>query len=155
MSNIKKGFYICKNINKPKPTDGTLYRPTKEDIELLSDYWYYAHLEMEGVTPITKEISTENVERLLSSNKIYCWKNKDNIIVSIGYYKIISNKAEICGVYTNPKYRRNNYASNLVYNITKELINKNFEPILYTNYNYEPSNKTYVNIGYELIEVIE
>ncbi len=58
MSNIKKGFYVCKNINKPKPTDGTLYRPTKEDIELLSDYWYYAHLEMEGVTPITKEIST-------------------------------------------------------------------------------------------------
>ncbi len=95
------------------------------------------------------------MERLLSSNKIYCWKNKDNIIVSIGYYKTINNKAEICGIYTNPKYRRNNYASNLVYNITKELINKNFEPILYTNYNYEPSNKTYVNIGYELIEVIE
>lgn len=155
MNGIRKGYYVCKSVVLPQKTDGNLYKPTKEDIKLLSDYWYYAHIEMEGVTPITKEISTENVERLLSSNKIYCWKNKNNIIVSICYYKIIENKAELCGVYTHPKYRRKNYASNLVYNITKELLDKNFIPFLYTNYDYKPSNKTYINVGYELKKVIE
>ena len=155
MNGIRKGYYVCKSVVLPQKTDGNLYKPTKEDIKLLSDYWYYAHIEMEGVTPITKEISTENVERLLSSNKIYCWKNKNNIIVSICYYKIIENKEELCGVYTHPKYRRKNYASNLVYNITKELLDKNFIPFLYTNYDYKPSNKTYINVGYELKKVIE
>lgn len=145
---VELNCLICKTINKPIKIHGKVERAVESDIPILSEYWYYAHLEMEGVLPITKKESTKYVEKIFSIRNIFCCKNPDNKIVSIGYYEEKNDSFEIKGIYTIPSERRNGYASNLVYEMTKEIIEKNKIPFLYTNKNYIPSNSLYKKIGY-------
>jgi predicted GNAT family acetyltransferase len=45
--------------------------------------------------------------------------------------------------------RKKGYAANLIYLLTNDLLERGFVPLLYTDYHYIPSNKAYINAGYE------
>jgi len=64
-------------------------------------------------------------------------------------YCIIGNQAKISHVYTPVEERSKGYAANLIYHMTNDLLDKGYIPLLYTDYNYIPSNKAYINVGYE------
>ena len=142
-------YYVCSSLIEPKITAGYVSLANKDDIAILAEYWYYAHLEMEYVTPITKKESTEYVEKLFNKAKIYkCTEN--NEIVSIGYYEITNKKAKISGIYTIPSKRRNGYATNLVSTMTKDILNDNYISTLYAAKKYIPSNNLYIKLGYQI-----
>ena len=44
--------------------------------------------------------------------------------------------------------RKKGYCANLIYDLSNMLLNQNITPMLYTDYNYIPSNKSYMNVGY-------
>ncbi len=58
--------------------------------------------------------------------------------------------ASINLVYTKEKYRRKQYAANLVYEVTKIALDNGYIPMLYTDADYKASNACYEKIGYEL-----
>ena len=64
-------------------------------------------------------------------------------------YTITDNQAKLGHVYTPTEERKKGYAANLIYLMTNELLDKGLVPLLYTDYNYIPSNKAYINAGYE------
>lgn len=146
---FEMGFLICHQTKQPKYCDGQLCTATEEHKELLARYWYYDLLESQKTDAISLKESTEYVERILKETTIYMWKNSNDDITTIAYYQVKDNQAKISNVYTHPEYRRQRYASNLIYQITNEILSKGYIPLLYTNYNYIPSNKTYMNVGYE------
>lgn len=146
---FEMGFLICHETKTPKCCDGQLCVATEENKDLLAKYWYYDLLESQATDAISLKESTDFVEKLLKETTIYMWKNSNNHITTIAYYKVKNNQAKISNVYTHPEYRRKGYASNLIYQITNEILSKGYIPLLYTNYNYIPSNKTYVSIGYK------
>lgn len=145
---LEQNFLICKKLHKPDICLGYFDNATMIDKDIIAKYWYNAHLEMNGVIPISLQTSKTITEELIKNKSVYVIKNQNNKIVSIGYYIIKNDQAKIMGIYTHPEERRNNYAKGLVYNITNLIIKNGYIPTLYTDSNYLPSNKTYTSIGY-------
>ena len=65
-------------------------------------------------------------------------------------YKQNGDTATVGPVFTVTAYRRKHYAQNLVYRVTKRLLEKGFRAMLYSDAGYAASNECYRKIGYEL-----
>jgi predicted GNAT family acetyltransferase len=146
---FEMGFLICHETKKPKECDGLLSKPTEDDRSVLEQYWYDDNIEMNGVDPITMEQSKKDVDNFLKDDKFYVLKNPLNKIVCMVTYTVIDNQAKISHVYTPVEERGKGYAANIIYLVTNDLLKKGLVPLLYTDYNYIPSNKAYINAGYE------
>ena len=146
---FEMGFLMCKETKKPKMCDGTLFVPVETDKDLLVKYWYDDSQEMNSDNPITMEKAKIDVEDFLKSGTFYVLKNSANKIVSMASYSITGKQAKLSHVYTPVEERGKGYATNLIYYMTNDLLEKGYVPLLYTDYNYIPSNKAYINAGYE------
>ena len=67
----------------------------------------------------------------------------------MGSYSVVNEQAKINHVYTPNDSRGKGYAANLIYEMTKMILDLGLVPLLYTDYNYIASNKAYINAGYE------
>ncbi len=146
---FEMGFLICHKTKKPKECDGILDIPTINDIEVLTQYFYNADNEMDGVDNITFDEARVKAKEYLESGKFYVLRNMDNKIVAMAGYNVVNDQAKINAVYTPKEERRKGYAANLIYLMTNDILSKGLVPLLYTDYNYIPSNKAYINAGYE------
>ena len=146
---FEMGFLICNKTKKPKNCDAILSKPTNEDREVLEKYWYDDNIEMNGIDPITKEQAKKDVQEFIEDDKFYVLRNKENKIVCMATYAITENQAKLNHVYTPVEERKKGYAANLIYLMTNDILKKGLIPLLYTDYNYIPSNKAYINAGYE------
>ena len=63
----------------------------------------------------------------------------------MAHFDIIGNKSSVGSAYTSKEERNDGYLANLIHGITKELLEQNLVPLLYTDYNYTPSNTAYKN----------
>lgn len=146
---FEMGFLICKETKKPKSCDGVLSIPSEDDKAILVKYWFDDSQEMNGVDPITIEQARIDVDEFLQSGNFYVLRNSDGKIVSMASYGITGNQAKLSHVYTPIEERGRGYAANLIYHMTNDLLDRGYVPLLYTDYNYIPSNKAYINAGYE------
>lgn len=146
---FEMGFLICYETKKPKDCDGILSKPTEEDIKVLIKYWYDDNLEMNGVDKVTLEQAEKDVKDFVKDEKFYVLRNLKNKIVCMASYSITGKQAKINHVYTPIEERKKGYAANLIYIMTNAILDKGLVPLLYTDYNYIPSNKAYINCGYE------
>ena len=146
---FEMGFLICYHTKVPKICDGVLSKPTESDSKILAKYWYDDNMEMNSATPITMEQSKKDVETFISDDKFYVLRNAENKIVCMASYRITGEQAKINHVYTPTEERKKGYAANLIYLMTNEIPKRGLVPLLYTDYNYIPSNKAYINAGYE------
>lgn len=146
---FEMGFLICHSTIKPKECDGVLDYPSESDRSTLIKYWFDDSQEMNGIDHITIEQAKLDVEEFLSSGRFYVLRNSNQKIVCMASYNLTENQAKISHVYTPIKERKKGYASNLIYLMTNDILKKGYVPLLYTDYNYIPSNKAYTNVGYE------
>ena len=146
---FEMGFLICHKTIKPKECDGVLDLPSEADRDTLVKYWFDDSQEMNGVDPISIEQAKMDVEEFLSSGRFYILRNSNGKIVCMASYNLTENQAKISHVYTPIDERKKGYAANLIYLMTNDILNKGYVPLLYTDYNYIPSNKAYINAGYE------
>ena len=75
-------------------------------------------------------------------------------IVSIGHINNSENTGRIGQIYTVPTERGKSYAKMLVVELAEIILKNNLMPVLYTNFQYEPSNKCYQAVGFELLNTI-
>ncbi len=146
---FEMGFLLCKTAQKPEECDAFLSKPTIDDKKTLIKYWKDDTDEMNGVDSITKEEAERDVDRFINSDSFYVLRNKDNKIVCMASYSVKYGQAKINDVYTPDDERRKGYAVNLIYLMTKELLDKGLTPLLYTDYEYKASNDAYEKAGYE------
>lgn len=146
---FEMGFLICHHTKTPKKCNGILSKPTESDREVLVKYWYDDNMEMNGANPITMEQSKKDVETFITDDKFYVLRNTENKIVCMASYNIVGEQAKINHVYTPTEERKKGYAANLIYLMTNDILKRGLVPLLYTDYNYIPSNKAYINAGYE------
>ena len=146
---FEMGFLICNKTIEPKKCDGILSLPTDADKEILTKYWHEDSQEMNGVEPISMKQAKKDIEEFLKSGNFYILRNKEGKIVCMASYSVTENQAKISHVYTPIEERRKGYASNLIFLMTNDILAKGYIPLLYTDYNYIPSNKAYINAGYE------
>ena len=89
---------------------------------------------------------------LTDINKV--WRDENGEIASIGHINISNTVARVGEVYTIPSKRGRSYAKMLVNELVKIILKMKLLPVLYTNFQYEPSNKCYKAVGFELIDTI-
>lgn len=121
---FEMGFLICRETKKPKHCDGILSKPNEKDIETL-------------------------IEEFMKDDNFYLLRNAESKIVCMASYRVTEEQAKISHVYTPVEERKKGYAANLIYFMTNDILQKGLVPLLYTDYNYIPSNKAYINAGYE------
>lgn len=147
---IEMGTLYCRQTKPPKKCDGYMDTPKIEEKPILVKYWYDDSHELNKVSPISMEQADKDVQKMYDSNKFYIWRNDSGkIVCMVNYYSIVEGQAKLSHVYTPIEERCKGYASNLVYNLTNNLLEQGLVPLLYTDYNYIPSNKAYINAGYE------
>ena len=147
---FEMGILICEKVKQPKKCDGYITIPSIDDIPILGNYFYNDCIEMHGVDQITLDQAYQKMQRLCDDNKVYIWKNEQGKIVSMASYTTINDQAKIGHAYTPVEERNKGYAANLIYMVTKEILNDGLLPLLYTDYNYVSSNRAYINAGYSI-----
>lgn len=147
-SYFELGFLECKKAVKPKETDGYLGRVKKEELDLLTQYYYLDRQEL-PFNSLTLEQAYEKCKTFLEDKNFYVWRNTSGRIVAYLSYREFDGVAKLSNVYTVPTERRKGYCVNLVYEVTKKLLDSGLRVMLYTDYNYSNSNEAYKKVGFE------
>ena len=90
--------------------------------------------------------------KIKDMNKI--WRDENGNITSIGHIKTVDTTARISQIYTLPDKRGKSYAKMLVSELAEIILKNDLTPVLYTNFQYEPSNRCYKAVGFELLDTI-
>ena len=141
--------YDCKNPIKPLVCDGYIHKCDISDLDELANIIYEFH-ESIGIDKKNKEDYKVDAKKYIEEGYTYLWKDKNDNVVASCKYGPNGDLASINLVYTKEKYRRKQYAANLVYEVTKIALDNGYIPMLYTDADYKASNACYEKIGYDL-----
>lgn len=148
-SYFEMGTLECHNLKTPRICDGQMEKATIADLELLTGYFYDACVEMDGVEPVTMEHALEKTKEQIASGTLFVWHSTEGKVTCKASYHITDKLVKITSVYTPKEHRRKAYATNLIHDLSKLLLDWGLIPLLYTDYNYPASNTAYINAGYE------
>lgn len=140
--------YRCDALGEePKFCGGSMRKAKTADIPVLIPL--YKDLEGEG---FSDAICEERLKSRIDEDSLFVWLDGEGEIVAMaagerndGIY------ATVTSVYTVSSQRRKGYGKNLVYRITKALIEEGKIPILYADADYEASNGCYRKIGFRQV----
>jgi len=115
-------------------------------IEFIEEF----HIELNYFPKKDKEEIKSTCLKLINEKRIFKWV-KDNEIVSIAaIVRNTNNIGIIGGVYTPKQNRGKGYATSIVYNLSKHILNIGYKYSgLFTDIDNPTSNKIYKKIGYE------
>ena len=146
---FEMGFLSCEKLNDIKLANGFMDYPSRDDKECLKTYWRDFNKSIHPDKRYPEEELEKEIEKWYQEKQFFVWRNNSGKIVSIAAFKLEGKMAKISHVYTPPKERRKGYCASLIYSITKMLLEKNYQPMLYTDLNYVASNAAYQKVGYE------
>lgn len=142
--------YDCPSPIPPEAvSDGGIYCCTTDDEEEAAAIIPHFYTEIGEEEP-SHEHCLEKVRYFIAGKGLFFWKNKDGKTVACCSCKLNDRLASISSVYTFPEERRNHYAQNLVYQVTRKVSETGYIPMLYTDADYQASNACYEKIGYIL-----
>lgn len=142
--------YDCPNPLEPLTrVDGELHRCAAEDIDDLIDFMDLFHKET-GIDQEGVEAYRKKGEEAIRRRNHFFWRNAEGKNVSVCSLRPNGTLVSVGLVYTREEYRREHYAQNLVYQVTKMAKDAGYDPMLYTDADYVASNACYEKIGYIL-----
>ena len=142
--------YDCPSPIPPDTVpDGGIYCCTAEDEEEAADIIPDFYTEIGEEEP-SHEQCLEKVRNLIAGRGFFFWKNRNGKTVACCSCRPDGTLASIGSVYTFPDERRKHYALNLVYQVTRNMSETGYMPMLYTDADYRASNACYEKIGYIL-----
>ena len=143
------GVYSCPKLNNLQYI-GHPDHTKPEEVEQVAQMLVNFNIET-GENPEAK-ISDyiEQAQEFVSHPMCYIWRNEDEKIVAIANVRINEAYPRIGRVYTKSEERGKSYAKMLVHYLTSLALKKGKTPMLFTDFDYLPSNRCYQAIGYEL-----
>lgn len=150
---FEMGFLQCEKLKDVVLAKGYFDKPNYGDKTTLARFWRDNCKELQN-EELSFEEALETADYFLNDDKFYVWRNPEGKVVSMGCYTVEDNQAKVSHVYTPKSERCHGYCTSLVYSLTKKLLEAGLVPLLYTNHNYEASNKAYKKVGYEEKDVL-
>lgn len=142
--------YDCHQLISPTViADGSIHRCGSEDVDKLIDFLDLFHSELK-IDQKDKDSYRLQAEEYINSGNMFFWKDGRGNNVASCKFTPNGNMAGINLVFTRPEFRRKHYAENLVYQVTKLVMDAGYVPMLYTDADYIASNACYEKIGYVL-----
>ncbi|MBU1019986.1 MAG: GNAT family N-acetyltransferase, partial [Firmicutes bacterium] len=143
---MNQRIYRCDKVKNYSEELGIVRLATEKDIEVLK-YWaldFYS-----GIEPNTTLLQSEEsvIEKIKRSVLFVLVVN--DVVVSMTVRTRAINKTEtVSFVYTPLEYRRKGYASRIVEEVTRYILNDGRIATLYTDLDNPISNSIYMKIGY-------
>ena len=142
--------YDCQNLIEPtKIADGSIHQCSSEDLDELVEFMDMFYKEV-GIVQKDRDGYRMDAEAFINTGNMFLWQNEQGTNVASCKFAPDDNMASIHLVFTRPEFRRNHYAENLVYQVTKLAMEAGYVPMLYTDADYAASNACYEKIGYVL-----
>lgn len=145
---FEMAYLSCNEAIKPGTINEIFVRPNYSDVITLANYWIENEKEMDKID-ISMNDAIEEAQSWIDSKNFYVLKDSRGKIVCMAGYSTLDNIAKITHVYTPKEERGKGYCKNLIYSLTKKLLEEDYIPILYTDFNYPASNKAYKGVGFE------
>jgi len=145
---MKMGLYAAESVRSPEPpVPGGMREAGAADGLLLRD-WLHRFTDEARIGPPDVD---EEVEALVAGGGAFLWE--DDGVVSMAAAKgATPNGIRIGYVYTPPMHRQRGYASALVSQLTRHLLDQGRAfCVLYTDLDNPTSNELYQRIGYERV----
>ena len=141
--------YECPN---PKPLskqpDGQVAPGTEDDFHIAHEMMKQFFEESE-IDNLPENEQRKKAEVFIFAKRFFFWKNEEGEPVAMCLYTDNGDGTEsLNNVFTMPAHRRKGYASALVREVAQLIIKKEHMPMLYTDAEYEPSNKCYEALGF-------
>jgi predicted GNAT family acetyltransferase len=150
---MSQGIYAARAAQPPGRVSGRS-RPARPDDRDVVIEWLRA-FQAEALPAGAPHVDLEDmVDRRLSSSTggFEFWEDKSGPSSLCGYGGRTPHGIRIGPVYTPPELRGRGYASALVAEVTKQLLDGGRDYcFLYTDLDNPTSNRIYVNVGYELV----
>lgn len=144
------GVYSCQKLNAVQYVGHPDWAKTEEVPQIAEMLVNFGKETGEGPNLTLTDCIPKALE-YVSNPTNYVWRNKDEKIVAIASDRGNDEAYSRIGcVYTKRTERGKSYAKMLVHYLTSQLLNSGKKPMLFTDYDYQPSNRCYQAIGYEL-----
>jgi len=145
---FEMGYLECKELKEIENKKGLFDKADYSDKMVLARFWQDNCREMDKEN-IELSAALETVNNWIEEGNFYVLRDGAGKAVCMAGYSTLDEYAKITHVYTERKERGKHYCTSLIYYLTKELIEKGYKPMLYTDFHYEASNKAYNNVGFE------
>lgn len=138
----------CQELQDVPKSMGFMDKADYRDKIVLAEYWKENIEESfpDKMTSIPEIL--EEVEYWIETGNFYVWRDITGKAVSMANYTTEENMAKISYVYTPKDERGRGYCRNLIYHLTKLILEKQYIPILYTESENKPAIHIYQKIGY-------
>ena len=143
------GVFTCKKLNDIQ-YNGRPDHAKPEEVEQIAQM--FAAFGIETKEDLNPKIADyiEKASKFVSDPMSLVWRNQDGKIVSTADVRMDADFPRVGKVYTVKEERGHSYAKMLVHYLTSIVLKSGKIPMLYTDFNYNASNRCYQAIGYEL-----
>lgn len=149
-SNIQTlGVYLCQKLNDIEYI-GHPDHPKDEEIEQVAKMLVNFGIETREDPDAKLSDYIELTNELIADQTLYVWRDQDEKITAVASLKINDKNPRVGRVYTQSQERGKSYAKMLVHYLTSLILNTGKKAVIFTDYDYLPSNRCYQAIGYEL-----
>lgn len=141
--------YSCESPIEPKrKADGFLEVASQKDLDEVTNFIKTFHVEID-MDIHNEEVYKQRAQEYINTKTFFFWNNNQKRVACC-LYREMETQCSIACVFTANDQRRSGYASNLVYSVSKLIVEKGKTPTLYTDADYSASNSCYTQIGFEL-----
>ncbi len=134
----------------PRTPPGKFYLASKEDISIVTKYFYA--MQQEAHPDMPHHENSERVLKMIEQDSVFLWKVNDKPVSIALSTRPTGHAICISGVYTPPQERKKGYASACVAHLSQYLLAKGYQSInLFTDLSNPTSNDIYMQIGFRPI----
>ena len=149
---MRQGIYRASSVRLPDGVPGRMRFATGADRQLVVNWWQaFADESLPADAPRAR--TEAHVDRRVASSTsgVALWEDGEPVSLA-SFGGRTRNGVRIGPVYTPPRWRRRGYASALVGNLTRHLLEDGRKfSFLYTDLANPSSNRIYQNLGYEVV----
>jgi len=147
ITKMDQRIYYCPKVNEHSKDLGMVRLASEYDIDYLVDWAYNFLCDVEESSTI--EDARKHIEHKINTKTLYVLEIKNKIVSMAGRSRSLYKTESVGFVYTPVKFRRNGYASRVVEEVTRKVLNDNKIATLYTDLSNPTSNSIYMKIGYK------
>lgn len=143
------GVYSCIKLNDIKYFGHPDHAKPEETDQIARMLVNFDHET--GENPNTKLSDyADYVNEFVVNPMCFVWRGPDEKVVAIANLRINDHYSRVGRVYTNAEERGKSYAKMIVHYLTSQIFERGKKAMIFTNYDYAPSNRCYQAIGYQL-----
>ena len=147
MTRMNQRIYYCSKVNEYSKKIGLVRLANEGDIDHLIDWVFNFMLDVDESTSI--EEAKTHLDNQINNRTLYVLEINNQVVSMAGRTRSLNSTESVGLVYTPVKFRRNGYASIVVEEVTRKILNDGKMATLYTDLSNPTSNSIYMKIGYK------